>query len=61
MSRKTKHHNKANHTHNDEIHYKPVPEIVPPGTVTDPDSHGENNANQQGVEQLRGWNEQHKM
>lgn len=61
MSRKTKHHNKGNHTNHNDTHYKPVPEIVPPGIVTDPDSSGKNNVNSQDVERLRGWNQQNKM
>lgn len=68
MSRKNKHHHKGNRTRHDETLYKPVPEIVPPGIITDPDSLSSSNqagsiqtGSDPGVEKLRGWNQQNKM
>ena len=58
--KKAKHTNQGNQTNHGDIHYKPVPEIVPPGIVTDPES-GEDKANSQNIERLRGWNQQNKM
>lgn len=53
---------KGNKTKYKEIPYKPIPEVVPPGIVTDPDSiNGKNNVDYEDVKRMRGWEQQNKL
>jgi len=64
LAKSGEYHN-GNYTKIDEVPYKPLPEVAPPGTVRNPqegrDYSRKSDVHHDEVEHLRGWNEQNQL